>query len=531
VRWKSVGAKMGLMVVLLVTLVGCQEANGPTPTATEPVSLPSVTPAPSPEATSPPSSPVPLPSLTPLPQPSSTPIPSPTATPTMVPTVAKDEVVVRQTTISISGYVYEPFLRDGFDAEHGVPYVWLDRGAYGEPSPDTTVLKPFTAIVMENRYLRLTIVPELGGRLYECFFKPTGQNLFYRNQVLKPTRWGPLAREQNWWLAAGGMEWAFPVNEHGYEWGLPWSYTVERSASQTTVVVRDTTETRPRVSVEIGLAPDTAYFTISPRLENPTDSPVSYQYWTNAMVSLGGSSMSPNTEFFYPTEEILIHSVGPDSGLPGEREVISWPSWEGRDLSWYHSWEDWLGFFVPEPSQDFVGAYNHDTSLGVARIFDRGEVPGVKLFAWGQKSPYVSEYTDDGSQYFEMWGGPNRTFWSEDDNTLGPGESKSWTECWYPFHGIDGLVFANEDVALSLRVSEDTVSLGLASTSLQEGTVVLEAGGEEVYRREVAVSPETPHVDSVSLPSGVVVGDSLSLTYSNLLGEVVASYTTDISPQ
>jgi hypothetical protein len=327
------------------------------------------------------------------------------------------------------------------------------------------------------------------------------------------------------------MEWAFPVNEHGYEWGLPWSYTVERSASQTKVVVRDSTETRPRVTVEIGLAPDRAYFTISPRIENPTDSEFSYQFWTNALVSLGASSALANTQFFYPTEEILVHSVGPDSGLPGEREVISWPSWEGRDLSWYRSWEDWLGFFVPEPSYDFVGAYNYDTSLGVARIFDPEEVPGVKLFAWGQESPYVSEYADDDSQYFEMWGGPNLTFWSEDDNVLGPGESKSWTECWYPFQGIDGLVFANRDVALNLTVSEGVVSLGLASTSLQEGTVVVEAGGSEIYRREVAVTPETPHVDSVPLPSGLVADGILSLTYLSPLGEVVASYTTDIAPQ
>jgi hypothetical protein len=526
VSWKSVGAKIGLMAALLVAVVGCQVASGPTPTATEPVSLPTATPVPSPT-----SSPLPLASPTPLPQPSSTPVPTATATPAMAPTAVKDEVVVRQTTISISGYVYEPFLHDGSDAEHGVPYVWLDRGAYGEPGAETTVLRPFTAVVMENRYLRLTILPELGGRLYECVFKPTGQNLFYRNQVLKPTRWGPLAREENWWLAAGGMEWAFPVNEHGYEWGVPWSYTVGRSASQTTVVVRDTTEARPRVSVEIGLAPDEAYFTISPHIENPTDSSISYQYWTNAMVSLGGSSMSANTEFFYPAEEILIHSVGPESGLPGERGVISWPSWEGRDLSWYRSWEDWLGFFVPGPSEDFVGAYNHDTSLGVARIFDREEVPGVKLFAWGQGSPYVTEYTDDGSQYFEMWGGPNLTFWSEDDNALGPGESLSWTECWYPFQSIDGLVFANSDVALNLTVSEDTVSLGLAPTSPQEGTVVLEAGGGEIYRKDVAVSPESPLVDSVALPAGLAADGGLSLTYLSPQGEVVASYTTTIPPQ
>jgi hypothetical protein len=180
---------------------------------------------------------------------------------------------------------------------------------------------------------------------------------------------------------------------------------------------------------------------------------------------------------------------------------------------------------VPEPSEDFVGAYNHDTSLGVARVFDRREVPGVKLFAWGQQSPYVSEYTENGSQYFEVWGGPNRTFWPEDDETLAAGQSRSWTEYWYPFQGIGGLALANRDVALSLTASEGEISLGLATTCPQEGTIVLTVGKQEVYRREVTVGPDNPHVDRVSLPAGLTAGDSVTLTYLSPAGEVLASYT------
>lgn len=127
--------------------------------------------------------------------------------------------MVRETTISIRSYVYEPHLQQALDTQRGVRYLWLDRAIYGEPSAETVVLRPFRAVILENAYLQLTILPGLGGRIYECIFKPTGQNIFYRNEVLKPTSWGPLTREQNWWLAAGGMEWAFPVDEHGYEWG------------------------------------------------------------------------------------------------------------------------------------------------------------------------------------------------------------------------------------------------------------------------------------------------------------------------
>jgi hypothetical protein len=519
----------------LFLLPGCQGVVSPPP----PTKLPTAVSAPSPGVTlvtgagqeaSPSPTLVPTrtmeesPSPTVAVQPTWTPFVPSTATPEAPPSLPGDQVLVRETTISLPSYVYEPYLRQALDDQRGVPYSWLDRAAYGEPAPESTVLRPFVAVVLENRYLRLTILPELGGRLYECVFKPSEQNIFYRNHVVKPTRWGPLTRDENWWLAVGGMEWAFPVNEHGYEWGVPWAYSVESSSQGATVTVRDTTDARPRVSVQIGLAPDTGYFSIRPTIENPTGAAISYQYWTNAMLTLGSSSMSPHTEFIYPDDEVVIHSAGPQSGLPGERATVSWPVWEGRDLSWYYNWHDWLGFFLPEPGEDFVGAYNHDTDLGVARIYSREAVPGVKLFAWGSESAYTSEYTDDGSQYFEMWGGPNRTFWPEDDLTLEPGGSRNWVEYWYPFQAIGGLDYANRNLALNLDLEGNLLRLGLASASPQSGTALLTVGDEVLSRRETTVSPESPELDGVALPSGLAPDDQVSFTFLDPEGEVLLSY-------
>jgi hypothetical protein len=526
----------GLLVLcLLSSLCGCREASGLAPAATVPLPLATATPV----ATATPAiSPQDTPGLSPLPveSPPPSPVVPPTSTPTSPPTstpetaqpTPTDQVEVRETNISLSTYQYEPFLREARDEVHGVPYFWLDRAAYAERSSGPTVSRSFRAILLENRYLRLTILPELGGRLYQCFFKPTGQDLLYNNSVLKPTAWGPLARDQNWWLAAGGMEWAFPVNEHGYEWGVPWDYQVERSAQGATVTVLDTSDPRPRVRVEIGLAPGAAYFTVRPHVENPTTSTVSFQYWTNAMLTLGGSSMSPDTEFVYPASEVVIHSAGPNAGLPAERSVLSWPVWEGSDLSWYYNWKDWLGFFVAVPGADFVGAYNHDTDLGIARVFAAAELPGVKLFAWGQGSPYVAEYTDDGSQYFEMWGGPNRTFWPEDDISLEPGGSRTWVEYWYPFQGIGGLEYANRELALNLCLHEGSLCLGLAATHDLSGTVSLVVRGTELLRCETQASPETPYLECLTLPSGLAPDSLITLVFTDSQGELVASYQTEL---
>jgi hypothetical protein len=202
--------------------------------------------------------------------------------------------------------------------------------------------------------------------------------------------------------------------------------------------------------------------------------------------------------------------------------------WQGRDLSRYHNWEDWLGFFVPDPGEDFVGAYNHDTELGVARVFSSRDVPGVKLFAWGQQSPFAYEYTDDGSQYFEMWGGPNRTFWPEDDINLEPGGSKSWMEYWYPFRRIGGLDYANRELALSLRLHEDSLDLGVATTSSQEVTVLLSWRDEEFYRGQLSVSPASSVLEQVSLPSGLLTGSIVSVTVLDSKGQIVVSYETGL---
>jgi hypothetical protein len=241
--------------------------------------------------------------------------------------------------------------------------------------------------------------------------------------------------------------------------------------------------------------------------------------------------MSLDTEFIYPAQEIIIHSAGPNSEPSGERVRISWPTFEGRDMAWYGNWTDWLGFFIPQATEGFVGAYNHETELGMTRIFPWEEVPGVKLFAWGMESPCASEYTVDGSEYFEMWGGPNRSFWSEDDNTLGPGESKEWTEYWCPFSSIDGLDFANRDATLSVQARDGSLHLGVGTTSYQEGTVILVVGGQELYRRGVAVGPECAHTHQLPLPSDISQEATVSIVFEDPGGLAIAQYEAEIPLQ
>ncbi len=460
-----------------------------------------------------------------------TPQPSPTPEPTVT---ARPDMSAHVTAVTLLTYPYEPYLRERVDPRYNFRVVWLDRAAYEASNPQPQ-LRTFKAIVLENRYLSLTFLPELGGRLYGCALKSSGQNIFYHNAVLKPSYWGPLRRDENWWLAAGGIEWALPVHEHGYEWGLFWTYDVEEQADGVSIVLRDkTADERYRndclwTEIRVTLPEDRAYFVVEPRLVNPTSQAVAFQFWLNAALTLGSASTSGNTEFVYPTERMIVHSTG-DPALPGERQTMTWPVYNGRDLSHYRNWRNWLGVFVPDAQQNYVGAYNHDTGLGIVRVFAPEVVPGLKLFSFGADFPARAEYSDDGSDYFEMWAGPCRTFWPEDDVILGPGQSLHWSEIWLPFRRIGGLDRANAEVVVKADVRDSQVHLGITVSQTRRVHFELEWDGQSFYQQVADLSPDTPLLAQVPLPSRAALAGELTVRVNDHNGVALLAYTKDIAP-
>jgi len=455
-------------------------------------------------------------------QPTATPPRTPTASSPMPSVTPSPLVTVREETLTLSVYPYQAYLRAGVDAKTGMTYQTLDRAAY-EASRPTPGPKAFKAIVLENEFLKMTILPELGGRIYQVIFRPTGQTLFYNNPVVKPSRWGPWSSDQNWWLAAGGIEWAFPTAEHGYVWGTPWSYTLARQPDAVSVILRDSAASnRLRAQVTITLRAGEASFSVQPRIENQTQQTVAFQFWVNALLTLGAPTMSANTDFSFPTSTVQVHSTG-DATLPAARQMFSWPVYQGRDLSRYSAWRTYLGLFAAPSERAFVGAYNRETGLGVVRVFPRQTVPGVKLFAFGPEFSDRTQYTDDNSQYFELWGGPQRTFWPEDDATLPAGGALEWTERWMPVGAIGGLSYANARAALYLAAPGGSIVMGVTTTRAESATIVLLLDGREVFRRAATISPAAPFMASLAVPADAHASGRAVLRLDQA-GGVIAEY-------
>ena len=439
------------------------------------------------------------PSLTPSPLAETAVAPAPDLPP---PPVGPEAPRVYETTLTIPTYNYEQAFQATAPDDPIYPYPRLDLSQVGPPVPRT-----YQAVVLENGYVALTILPELGGRVYRWVDKATGRQLLYENPVVKPTHWG----YRGWWLSAGGIEWAFPVEEHGLNEWRPWTYSTGYTAHGLAVTVSNVEDrTGMAVGATISLDADHAYVTLQPWARNDTAEAHPYELWLNAMLTLGGNAVSGRTQFIVPASQVTVHSTG-DGGLPGPGAAMNWPVYGGRDMSWYSNWGGYLGFFVPSVWSGFVGLYDHDADQGIVRVFTPGWPAGTKFFGPAGLSPTL--WTDDGSQYVELWSGATSSFGQ--CATLNPGEQIGWVERWYPLNGLGGFNHANVAAALRLTDTGGGAQVGVAVSALTTGHVTLWAGGQEAARWSLTLYPGQAFRIDWARPSDLNVGLGLTLTDAN----------------
>jgi hypothetical protein len=168
---------------------------------------------------------------------------------------------------------------------------------------------------------------------------------------------------------------------------------------------------------------------------------------------------------------------------------MSWPVADGRDMSRYANWRNWLGMFAPQLDAAYTAVYDPTARVGLVRTFAPGVVRGNKLFGFGQGfDPAV--YTDDGAQYVEMWGGLTPTFW--DYATVAGNGRVAWDEYWWVLAGVEDLSTANAQAALLAVRDGDHLNVTVTSPGRHDWTLVVSGGGQELARRDLAVAPDSP---------------------------------------
>ena len=426
-------------------------------------------------------------------------------------------------TVTLPTYPLQAYQSSEIAPTFNSPYTKLDYERF-RANPSQPVDRTYRTIILENNYIQLIILPELGGRLWQVTHKGAENRMFYQNEVVKPSPWGPA--KQLGWIALGGLEWNLPVIEHGYDWGTPWGFSpVQHNPESATVTLFTPWDGRlVSASIAISLRAGAASFDLQPTISNVSQTELEFDYWHSAMLAPGPQNTpSGSLHFILPTNQMIVHSTG-DDRLPAPTESFPWPIYNSRDISMLESWSEYAGFFEsPSASGPFAAVYDRLYDAGAVRIFPADVARGSKIFSPGWQSPLPTNYyTDDESSYVELHGGLAPSFFEH--YQLPAGGSVTWREVWYPLQGIGDMVYANEVAAVNLSASAGGLTVGFYPTRPISGDLLLYGDGVEILRFAIDASPELPFVET----SAIELDDTviLELRFEDSAGRILLSYRT-----
>lgn len=353
------------------------------------------------------------------------------------------------------------------------PYTMLDD------LTDHRENKSYRFIGLENEYLKVIVLPDVGGRLYSVYDKVAKREVFYRNNVMK---YGLVALRGAW--ISGGVEFNFP-DGHTVITVSPVAATFRQNAdgSATAVVGSEDWTTGMLWEVALTLRPGTARVEQHVTLFNPAPEPHLYWYWANAAVPA-----TPDMQFIYPMREAFPHSLS----------VWSYPGHDGVDYSWYKNVRQPTSLFGRQVQRDFFGAYYHDSDFGVVHVADYHDVPGKKIWTWGVAGDgliWTGLLTDQDGPYNEIQSGRYETQLNYE--FMAPRRVESWTEYWYPVHGLGGgFVEAEPQLALNARflagadVRKPQVELALSpAANIAGAKVTVKLGARTLSEFDATLKP------------------------------------------
>ena len=395
------------------------------------------------------------------------------------------------------------------------PLPFIDRIAT-EPR-----VRSWRAIHIENEFIRLMILPELGGRIHVGLDKTNGYDFFYRQNVIKPALVG-LAGP---WTS-GGVEFNWPQH-HRPATFIPVSVEVERDAGgSVTVWCSDYDQMSGMKGMHgVCLHPGNALVELKVRLYNPTPLTQTFLWWANV-----ATRVHERYQSFFPTDVHYVadHAKRAVSTFPlcesvyygvdyGERARTGVPadeqprcfvpdgSYAPNDLSWYANIPVPTSYMVVGSQQDFFGGYDHAAQAGVVHVADHHIAPGKKQWTWGNHEfgyAWDRSLTESDGPYIELMAGVF-TDNQPDFSFLAPGETRSFTQCWYPIRGIGTPQMANLDAALHCEIADGEVRLALCLTAdAADAELRLECDGSLLKSWTGALRVSEPWLRSFALAQG-----------------------------
>lgn len=373
----------------------------------------------------------------------------------------------------------------------------------GNPYPNRVVLNTdrahredivYQSVRLENEYLCVVLLPQLGGRIYSAYDKVNHYDFFYKQHVIKPALIGMLGS----WVS-GGVEFNWPCH-HRPSTYMPTDYSIEREENGAVTVWMSENEPLDRMKGMVGvrLAPDEAVIETRMRLYNRTPLRHSFLWWENAAVPV-----NEQYRLFFPHDVTYVQ-------FHYRKSVTTYPLASGQynnidmgensvDIRLHKNTRRPTSYFCGKTRYNFFGGYDEGKRAGVVHVADRYTSTGKKMFTWAYDrlaECWENALTDFDGAYAELMAGS----YSDDQpdfSWLEPYETKRFSQVWYPIGGMGVPDCATR--AAAIRLTEKGVHL--QTTMPQKAAVAVCGGKSYVFDSEPCTCVFIPsgHCDEVVL--------------------------------
>lgn len=346
----------------------------------------------------------------------------------------------------------------------------------------------YKAVFLENEYLKIMILPEIGGRIQRAYDKTNGYDFVYYNHVIKPALVGLTGP----WIS-GGIEFNWPQHHRPSTYS-PVDYRLSENADGScTVYVGETDKMYgTKGMAAISLYPGKAYIEIRGQLYNPTDIPQTFLWWANPAVPV-----NDNTYSVFPPD---VHAVMDH----GKRAVSTFPIATGEyykadysagvDISRYKNVKVPTSYMAAHSDYDFIGNYDMGVEAGLLHVADHHISPGKKQWTWGNGDfgrSWDRNLTETDGPYIELMTGVFAD--NQPDFTwLKPQEEKTFTQYFMPYKGVGRVGNATREAVVGLsNAGNGNAVLKVYATGIRKNTqITVKQKEATLYENMADLCPE-----------------------------------------
>lgn len=386
---------------------------------------------------------------------------------------------------------------------------------------DEKIDRVYRAVFLENDYLRVMILPELGGRIQRAYDKTNHYDFVYYNEVIKPALVGLTGP----WIS-GGIEFNWPQH-HRPTTFAPVDYILkENSDGSKSVCVSEVDQMYgTKGMASFTLYPDKAFIEIKGQLYNRTNMPQTFLWWSNPAVAV-----NDYTQSIFPPD---VHAVVDH----GKRDVSKFPIADGIyykhdysagvDISRYKNIPVPTSYMAYHSDYNFVGGYDHKLEAGILHVADHHISPGKKQWTWGSGDfgkAWDRNLTDSNGPYIELMTGMF-TDNQPDFTWLKPYEEKTFTQYFMPYKKVANVKNASTEVVLNLETAGNTAEVRVYATAVYSGArIVLSSRTASYLDKTAAISPVDIFCEKVKIRSEEK--DDLTLSVYDASGRLMLDYST-----